>query len=116
MAQTPENPHRPIRSMYADDPEMADLVETFVGEMPARLEALRAAWAEREIQGLRRLAHQLKGACSGYGFPTVGRAAQEFEDRLRGVDASAEESLREMTREFEALMELCTRACNAQPR
>jgi histidine phosphotransfer protein HptB len=111
MAHSPEQPARPIRSAFADDPEMADLVEAFVGEMPQRLQALRDAWEQGEAERLRRVAHQLSGSCAGYGFPSVGRAARELERRLHALDAGAEEHLRELAAEYHTLMELCTRTC-----
>jgi histidine phosphotransfer protein HptB len=117
MAQSPEPRHRPIRSQYADDPDMADLVDLFVGEMPARLTSLRAAWEAGEVEGLTRLTHQLTGACAGYGFPSVGKAARELELRLRALDqGGAEQRLAELSREYETLMDLCNRTCGMQPR
>ena len=57
----------PIPSEYSDDAEMVDIVEMFVEDMPRRLEALAAAWECVDVECLRRLAHQLKGAAAGYG-------------------------------------------------
>jgi HPt (histidine-containing phosphotransfer) domain-containing protein len=112
MSETPEHQQQPIRSQFADDPDMADLVELFVSEMPSRIESLRNAWEEGQIGLLTRIAHQLSGACGGYGFPTVGSAARELERRLNRLDEeAAEQRLREMTREYESLVELCSRTC-----
>lgn len=102
----------PIISDFAGDPEMVELVELFVGELPARIRALESAWNERRIQNLSRLAHQLKGSCSGYGFPDIGSAAGSLEERLRqAADADASASLSRVATEFRTLVDLCMRAC-----
>lgn len=63
------------RSDFADDPDMAEIVALFVSELPQRMAAMQAALAGNDIERLRTLAHQLKGAAGGYGFPKLGEAA-----------------------------------------
>lgn len=69
-------------SEFAGDPDMTDLVKLFVEEMPQRVDAMAESWERGAVADLRRLAHQLKGACGGYGFPTVGKAAGKLEQSL----------------------------------
>lgn len=88
------------------DPEFADLIEYFKGELPARVRSLEACAAEQDLDGLRRLAHQLKGAAPGFGFLEVGRAARELEERLNFV-AGAERSLDLIHGELNTLISLC---------
>jgi HPt (histidine-containing phosphotransfer) domain-containing protein len=108
----PADPNEPLISSYQNDPDMAELIRAFVGEMPGRLSALEAAWRERQIHQLTRLAHQLKGCCAGYGFEPIGDAAARLEEALRGLDSgSAERQLEALRREFADLMEVCSRAC-----
>jgi HPt (histidine-containing phosphotransfer) domain-containing protein len=103
---------RPLVSQFANDPDMSELVELFVSELPGRIEALIAAWTGRRITELTRMAHQLKGAGAGYGFPTIGQAAGALEARLRGLPAPGPDAAIEaMAREFKALVDLCSRAC-----
>jgi len=105
------DPNEPLVSSYQDDPDMVDLVREFVGEMPRRLVALEAAWRERQVNQLTRLAHQLKGCCAGYGFPRIGVAAATLEERLRALESpAAEQQLEALKREFAELMDLCARA------
>ena len=112
MELRPGRMPNPIVSEYAADPEMADLVELFISELPSRVGALETAWRERRIQNLARLAHQLKGSCAGYGFPVLGTAAGKLEDGLRGLaEPGAAASLEAVTSEFRRLIELCTRVC-----
>ena len=95
----------PIRSAFVDDPEMFELVEMFVDEMPDRVSSLVDAWGESEREMLQRIAHQLKGSCAGYGFAAVGKCAAEFESVLR--DASTD--LDAIRQEFDALVAMCNR-------
>lgn len=72
----------PILSEFADDPDMTELVASFVEGLPLQVAKLEAAHASGDHPMLRRLAHQLKGAAGGYGFPTLTTAAAELEERL----------------------------------
>jgi PAS domain S-box-containing protein len=79
----------PICSHYADDPDMAELVAAFVGRAPATAEALTQALKREDWPTLARLAHNLKGAAGGYGFPAVTLAAGELEQAVK-ADAARE--------------------------
>ncbi len=94
----------PIRSEYADDAGMRELVESFVSEMPERLRALEAAFESGERDSLRRLAHQMKGACGGYGFDTLSESASRLERALDGSD-----ELSSLRRQLDELVSMCSR-------
>src|ERR1044071_1634517 len=101
-----------IVSEFAGDPEMAELVELFITELPGRVSALNAAWTGRQVTDLARMAHQLKGASAGYGFPMIGTAAATLESRLKQLDAATlPASVERLGAEFKALVDLCDRAC-----
>lgn len=104
---------RPIISEFASDPDMSDLVELFVGELPARISAMQSAWREHRIQNLSRIAHQLKGSGAGYGFPTIGAAAGSLEDRLRQLSEDDAAGLERAATEFKRLIDVCSRASAA---
>lgn len=77
------------RSDFADDPDMTEIVALFVSEIPQRMQAMHAALAEGDIERLRTLAHQLKGAAGGYGFPKLGDAAALIDRGIKeGCDAN----------------------------
>ena len=80
----------PLRSDFADDPEMAEAVAYYVDRLPQITAALNDAFARGERDELARLLHQLKGSAGSYGFPTIGEAARAAEACLRAAaDAEA---------------------------
>jgi HPt (histidine-containing phosphotransfer) domain-containing protein len=96
------------RSIFADDPEMVDIIEMFVSEMPQRIAEFRDCWERRELDRLARLAHQLKGAGGGYGYPALGEAAGKLEQTLKQlVEDGAPVALARLQSEFNALLDLC---------
>ncbi len=95
-----------ICSKYADDPDMIEIVELFVRELPSRVDALREAFTRDNQDALRTLSHQLKGAAPGYGFPSIGEFAGRLEATLRSNGASGEA----VRGQLEDLIALCERA------
>ena len=92
----------PLVSALAADAEIARLLDGFVGRLPERLGAMERALGTRDLVGLADLAHQLKGAATGYGFPTITEAAAELE----AVAAARGE----VERALAALADVCRRA------
>ncbi len=79
----------PIRSAFEDDPDMIELVSEFVSAFPARVAALEECLAQGDLPQIQLLAHQLKGAGGGYGFPQITEAADALENAVReGADSS----------------------------
>lgn len=105
------NEHRAsYRSEFADDPDMRELVELFVGELPERMAAVREAFGSGDAESLRRLAHQLKGAGSGYGFGPISEAAGNLERSVRVLDESGSApALEAVAAEVDELLATCTR-------
>jgi HPt (histidine-containing phosphotransfer) domain-containing protein len=95
-----------IRSDFADDPDMVELVEDFVGSMPDRIATLRAAFESGHVEEVRRIAHQLKGASGGYGFGTVGDAAGELE---AAVSEQESVELKQVEIRLQELVSMCSR-------
>ncbi|MDX9912896.1 MAG: Hpt domain-containing protein [Phycisphaerales bacterium] len=100
----------PIRSQYANDPEMAELVEFFVSELPQRTQAIEAAMAESRAADLKRLAHQLKGAGGGYGYPAISSAAARVEEDVKQAGDRMLSELDQLRGDVEALLAICERA------
>lgn len=106
MAQPASQP--PLRSEFASDPDMIELVQEFVQELPSRAESLQTLLAASSYPDLRRLAHQLKGAAGGYGFSPISESAAKVEKLLI---ASVEPSqVQELRSQVDELVGLCRRA------
>jgi CheY-like chemotaxis protein len=73
-----------ISTLPADDPDFREIVEEFVRHLAERLEAMRAAWAARNLHELRHLAHWLKGTGGTAGFPAFNEPARQLEAAAKG--------------------------------
>jgi histidine phosphotransfer protein HptB len=96
-----------IYSRLAPDPDLRDIVDLFVEEMPNRIAALLDQLQSADLEGLRRTAHQLKGAAGSYGFDAISPAAARVESAIR--DNEDEERLQETVRDLVALCQ-CARS------
>lgn len=79
----------PVYSSFSDDPDFAELVEFFVEAIPERIELLRESHQNRDIEQLRTIAHQLKGAGGGYGFEELTTHAACLEQACKQNDIDA---------------------------
>lgn len=93
-----------IGSTLSADPEMVELVELFLSEVPERLGAMAAAFEQENWSELRRVAHQWKGAGGSYGYPQLSAAAAYVEHGC--MTACAKD---EVKRRLDELVELCGR-------
>ncbi len=88
-----------------DDAEMAEVVEMFVADLVIRMADLTTAVKRAEYAKVRNLAHQLKGAGGGYGFPKISAAAEAVEQATR-ISGNGEA----IARAVDELAALCERA------
>jgi signal transduction histidine kinase/DNA-binding response OmpR family regulator len=72
-----------VYSHLAADPDLGELVDLFVQEMPGRIDALDAQGKSRDWKQLAQTAHQLKGAAGSYGFDEITPYAARLEAALR---------------------------------
>ena len=93
-----------VYSRLATDPDLRDIVDMFVEEMPGRVANLLSQLDAADWDGLRRTAHQLKGAAGSYSFDAISPSAGKVEAAVR--DAEPEQRIREMVKE---LVDLCNR-------
>ena len=109
-ASSTNQSQRPLYSDLSTDPDMLELVEMFVSELPDRVAAIEQAVEQASLADLAKLSHQLKGAGGGYGFASITEAAAAVEQQAKSqTDISAvQESLNE-------LLSLCHRA-TSQPK
>jgi HPt (histidine-containing phosphotransfer) domain-containing protein len=73
----------PVRSSSADDPDMAEILPLIVAELPEQVAALIQHLQGQDLEELRRVTHQLKGAGGGYGFAQITEVAARAEQRVK---------------------------------
>ncbi len=73
----------PIYSTFGGDPVLGEMVELYVAEMPDRIASLEQAFSDADDVGLRRNAHQMKGAAGSYGFDLLTEFAAKLEASVR---------------------------------
>ena len=76
-------PQTTLYSELHDDPDFAELVVAFTAGLPAKIARLEHAYTSGELRELDRLAHQLKGAAGGYGYPSISSAARDVEQHAK---------------------------------
>ena len=72
-----------LYSTLAEDPDLAEIVEMFVDEMPDRVETILDCFESEDWDGLQRAAHQLKGAAGSYGFAPITPSAGNLEAAIK---------------------------------
>ena len=97
-------PAEPIYSTL-DDPDLAELVVEFAASLQDRVREIEATLRSGDLATLTRLAHQLKGAGSSFGFEGITRSAAALETGLK-----TQEPLDVIAAEAAELVNLCTRA------
>ncbi len=93
-----------IASTLSSDPDMVELVELFLSEVPERLGTMAAACEQENWCDLRRVAHQWKGAGGSYGYPQLSAAAARVEDACATACPKDE-----IKRRLDELVDLCGR-------
>lgn len=105
-----------IYSSLAADPDLGEIVELFVNEMPKRAARLRRQWKNRQWEDLLRTAHQLKGAVGSYGFGQITPFAQRLEDIVRqAVEAQSIDDA-EIDRAVERMEAVCGKIRSGAPK
>lgn len=94
-----------VLSSLAGDPDLGELVEMYVSEMPQRVQTILQAHAAHDWELLGRLAHQVKGAAGSYGFQQITDLAESLEHACR---RSGEETLIQTA--FDRLIDVMNRA------
>jgi HPt (histidine-containing phosphotransfer) domain-containing protein len=99
-----------IFSALAWDPNLRDLVELFVREMPQRIDQLKAAYDSGDNEAVLRLAHRLKGAAGSHGFHQITPFAGALETAVKNNEPN-----RHIRRALDELVELCERVQPGTP-
>ena len=78
-ATSPAADCEPLLSDFADDADMMEIIEPFVSGLDERAATMQKALASSDYEALSCVAHQLKGAAGGYGYPSISDAAKVVE-------------------------------------
>jgi HPt (histidine-containing phosphotransfer) domain-containing protein len=82
----------------------------FVDEMPERVQKLTDLFEAADWEGLRRTAHQIKGAAGSYGFLEISPLAATLENSVRAGQGEDE-----ILQALESLHEMCMAAQAGSP-
>ena len=104
------NENTAIYSTLGGDPDLGELVEMYVDEMPDRIAALEQAFSSGDQEALQRAAHQMKGAGQSYGFDQLTPLAAAVEYSVR--DSEPEENIRKVLQE---LVDVCQQVRAGEP-
>ena len=74
----------------------------FVDEIPDRIRSLTDYAADNDWEGVRRIAHQLKGAAGSYGFTQITPYAARLENAVRTACPEAD-----VRQAFDELVAIC---------
>ena len=74
---------QPMKSLFATDEVIAEILPEFVRNLPGYVEKMRAAVERGDHAQAARVCHDLKGTAGGYGFPEISEVAQHLESALK---------------------------------
>lgn len=79
-----------IYSEYADDEDLAQIIDDFVAGLRKQVEQMQQAASNNDHKTLQRLSHRLKGAGGSYGYPMLTEVARKLEEAARARDTERE--------------------------
>jgi len=95
---------KPLYSSFGSDPDLGELVELFVDELPDRIASIEAQLADADWAGVSQTAHQMKGAAGSYGFDALTPWAARLENLARA--AREEDAIRSAASDLIAVCRL----------
>jgi HPt (histidine-containing phosphotransfer) domain-containing protein len=93
-----------VKSTHAGNPKFMAIIPQFVAGLPGKVGKMTDLLRHKDLDGLRRLAHQLLGTCGGYGFHPVSEPARTVEQSIKAGHA-----LELITPEVKSLIEVIRR-------
>ena len=112
LPPTPVVSRRELLKRVDGDMELLqDLVDVFLEDLPQRLEGLRAALDQDDLEGVHEKAHSIKGSVSNFAAAAAFEAASQVNDLARsgtrnGLKQAIDVLEQEMTRLQPALREI----------
>lgn len=68
-----------VSSLMSEEPDLADLIREFVKKIPDMIKNIEEAYADREVEVLRREVHTLKGTGGNFGYAELFDIAKRIE-------------------------------------
>jgi len=91
-----------LEMIGGEEASLAELIESFLGEAPALLDALQASLVRGDAEGMRRAAHTLKSSSTDFGALELSALFREIETRARdGADRVPAELVTNAVNAFE---------------
>ncbi|MDH3503123.1 MAG: response regulator, partial [Nitrospirota bacterium] len=78
-----------VSKLGGSNPRFANVISRFVGRLGEQLHAMDAAYSNRDMEALAKLAHWLKGAGGTVGFDVLNEPAAELEAATKTADLAA---------------------------
>jgi PAS domain S-box-containing protein len=72
-----------LRSELADDPDLRELLDSYVADLPNVVNELLELVRSNDNEGFASVLHRIKGTMGNYGFSSVSRIAQRAESHFR---------------------------------
>jgi CheY-like chemotaxis protein/HPt (histidine-containing phosphotransfer) domain-containing protein len=94
---------RQITSFLDGDPDYGKAIETFVQNLPGRLDEMKDALAGRDFRSLAFKVHALKGVGGFAGFSVYTEKARHMEEAIR------QQQIDDIARQLDELMDMCLR-------
>jgi two-component system sensor histidine kinase/response regulator len=100
-----------LKRVEGDRELLRELIALFFEELPERLEAIRVALEQDDLQSIHELVHSIKGSVSNFAAAPAFEAASRVNDLSRagtrdGLKAAVEALERELDRLHPALLEI----------
>jgi CheY-like chemotaxis protein len=73
----------PLYSSLANDASMAELIDTFVDNLPPKLRSLQSDFSNEKLDDVEMTARGLKSEAGGYGFEPITDAARTLEEAIQ---------------------------------
>jgi CheY-like chemotaxis protein len=96
----------------AEDEGFAPLRERYISRLPSVIQQLLAAREAKDVEGLREIAHRIKGTAANYGFPDLTEVAADCENAIL-VSLDGESFYQRFDRLLQQLKEI--QAAGAEP-
>lgn len=93
----------PLFSSFESDPSMADVINSFVAELPVAARKIEEATSKGDLAALQQQMRTMKGQAGGHGFGPISEIAAQLECALL-----AQATLNDLLADLKKLMKLCS--------